>query len=646
MNDEDSRKISINDLKISKSRKDGFLNDEYSFMIPNNFSIKFGEDDRDFIAYLGNECDDFENACVVVYSSDVTPYQDVELYSIDGFLLAYDYSYWLVIYNDFKALFGDSYYYEVELESGFARVVCAYTEYFTSLYFVTCINSGYKQIHIQFNDVLGSLDEMLEKAVQIMNGFKVEKEIVVVNDINDERYLNGKVDVDDWISNLDKVGKDLWTNLGVRAKVEILKKTKLLTEGKEYNDDFSKIIKQLCDNFVKEFDESLKKIEVYLDKVKGKIDKKKVDVLYRKITYYVEKYKKYSLTTDDGVINIESNAVSKFYKKIGISEKNDDVLDEVSKWKDEVLEIENIMNNRLDEVTNKFNENFEKELEKLEKKKNLEIEKLGNKLEKLKSSIEKNDNEIASLSFINFMKKNELKNLNEKMIKEIDEVKKKIDKVNFSFDSEIKKIKGERDGKLDNFLELEKEKFVIPGNPDVLMEEYEKDRINIPDKEYYEKLKVKESILKCLNSSFNPLSVLKMKELDNDLEQYSNLFMFSILDELIRSNKIVKTMVSGTAYFEISDKSKYEILGKIILKDKNIKTRFSKDRELVLNNIKLLVDSELKVSFDKLVDVVCSKDISVSRLLQVLKSFVDEKVLFKQTIDGVVIYFIDCKRLV
>lgn len=103
-----------------------------------------------------------------------------------------------------------------------------------------------------------------------MNSFKIENNNLIINDIDDIRYLNGEFSINDWINNLDKIGKELQFGLGFKAKVELIKKTKLLTDGKKYPDDFSNVIKKLSDNYVKLFDKTLKNIETYLDKLKEK----------------------------------------------------------------------------------------------------------------------------------------------------------------------------------------------------------------------------------------------------------------------------------------------------------------------------------------------------------------------------------------
>lgn len=109
MESEERKKININDLKISKSRKDGFSNNQYSFAIPNNFEIKYDIEDRDFVVY-SKDSGEWENSFVVVYSGDVTPFEEIEnsIHSINALLLIQEFSYWNTTYDEFKMLFGGS----------------------------------------------------------------------------------------------------------------------------------------------------------------------------------------------------------------------------------------------------------------------------------------------------------------------------------------------------------------------------------------------------------------------------------------------------------------------------------------------------------------------------------------------------------
>lgn len=315
--------INASEIKFKYTENLKYENDEYKMLIPDSFEIE-EETGRDFTAYLYNpKKEDLDLAFITIYSSIRRPYEDEEqekgIQEVKSAI--YDYSFWTSAYQMHKLMGGNPIYTSVNLNSGRASLTIEEIDSFYNFYFVCFMKKAIKQIRIVIKDVKGTLEELTNIAIQIMNGISLKENVNPFKDLNDTKFMSKKLTskgITEWVNIMKEINTNLETHFKVAAYADV-EKTKIMQAEERYKEsDLEKDIRNRIKENISIFEKYFMQAKEFIEKAReNNIDNIMMLPAYKELKdFYNANSKKEFSAGEDFKIVEESEEAKRIYKEI------------------------------------------------------------------------------------------------------------------------------------------------------------------------------------------------------------------------------------------------------------------------------------------------------------------------------------------
>lgn len=623
-------KIGFIDFDIAelKYNKNCIYEDEnYKMEIPDSFVYLPNDSDRDFVAYLPKKDTElyYEDggSNIIIYSGSLIPIPNDTKKIEETKRLIYDLTYWTNGVNMFERLGGNPEYKDVKLNCG--RTALIYMKFDTAhnFQFMCALKNNIKQMRIVIDSINGNKEELEKIAISIMNKFSAKEEIGDFEELDDKKYLVKDLKenvISKWAKNIEGIYNSIKEYSKILTAIEISKanvfkdrdifnvvkfKAEVREELKENRQIIEKYIKK-SETFFKNalknnidvnlmipayywFKKLLEIKEVSIDlgygfKIVEKIElAKKVEKEFfnKEILNLIQSFNCKENKKNLKIIEKEPEQLKREQdnenRKEFLAELKNDIQNENKIWEEEVRKIKAELENKKKEVNLRNSNEKNSKLEKLEKDKNSIIKDLSTEMEKLTNDNKEYENEINTLGFLQFMKKDKLKMQIDINNQNINKYQENIAMANEDYRLEYNQLLRDSEVNLNNEISNLDRTYKLPEKPDIVFNKV----VSIIEKRNF------------LNK------IMKEK----DPKEFTKLH-----------NKVKSSDNTG------------------ILVDKNLNNTFSADRkgmyELLKRNRTFKVDQKNKYKY--------SKNLSKLRVFQILFSLEEDNlVIHKNEEDGI-----------
>ena len=192
--------VDVSEVQLTYQENKEVDCDGYKMKIPDGFEIT-QEEGRDFVAYLKNEKAEENDwrmggALITILPSMETPMKlEKEFHLREIYTAVYEVFYWTGTKEAFEALGGEPEFFPVVVETTAGG--CIHTSLMENshhYYFMFYNRNGFKQIHIQVDNIRGTEAMIREKMLQIAEGFVLKNRIEPLMPLNDKTFVNQKID--------------------------------------------------------------------------------------------------------------------------------------------------------------------------------------------------------------------------------------------------------------------------------------------------------------------------------------------------------------------------------------------------------------------------------------------------------------------
>lgn len=298
---------------------------------------------------------------------------------------------------------------------------------------------------------------------------------------------------------------------------------------------------------------------------------------------------------------------------------SDNVISE-DEWKEEVKKIDDLREEFMDKSIGLVHEKYDGLKKKLKEEHTLKVGDINEELSRIEDINMSNEEELAGLSSVKFMKKERLKSAIEANKKRIINFEDEMNKNNRQYQDDLKDLDEKEKKEVEEVSDEVYKKYIYPENPNKLIEEVRNILIQC-DMRSVSMADAENNILMdlvCEELSYlaRPLTIPEMISLSDELSKYSNHKLSSLLNDLVRQGRVVKKVDGKRSYFSLNDGDYNTYEDEKIVLD----YPFAIDMKRVLDVLK-----KGRCSFDE-IDFSLG-DISKFRIMQVIKSLYDcEKV--------------------
>lgn len=327
--------------------------------------------------------------------------------------------------------------------------------------------------------------------------------------------------------------------------------------------------------------------------------------------------------------------------------KIDSILDKLNKnlendleeWTEEIKEIDSKKNDNIKNYRLKREKELEKSIEKLTQEKDLIEEDIDSKIKEIQKLNQQAEEELNSLGLLKFIRKDQLKEEMDINNQNIGKYQDKLIELGKDLEKEINEVtKKYKDDIKDYETEINK-KFIYPTNPKDIIEDLTKfmsiKKSETLTKTQQELNEQQEKVYLNLVNIDRPVTVTELQSFSDEMMQMSNQKICHLLKKIEDAGRVVKIVNNKRTYFFINNgtyENKLNTNKVISLKVQEIETKFAIDRK----NIAILLEKYSKpvalnefIKNNKLLDKM-----TLMRIYQVLKSFVDEGIIKRKIEDN------------
>ena len=463
---------------------------------------------------------------------------------------------------------------------------------------------------------------------------------------------------------LDTRYNEVSSEYQLKVKINSIKRT-----INKYGDAFYDLVekvdregKQILDEgadylFIKQINELLFTLNTKLD---ININFNKIEIYTTRVETYkydippkareIIKWWKDAYDTTPEVIKIKQEQQEAEQKRReDFAQKNKKIQDIINKeleteskhYQDEIKEIQKVK----EEEIKAYGENKKAELlEKIEKQlkdKDSIIRNKEKEIEQYLKQIENHEQEISKLNIFQFLYKDTLKKHISEIKQKIEAIKQQINKVNLTTNEEIKQLNDKHNKDIHEYYKTTESLYLFPENPTTIVKEY-KDYLNnnrcktvISSTKYSEF--EKNEIIETLRRVDVPITITEMQSASLILSKYSNQKLSLILTQMVNDELITRAVDRRKTYYTYNEYVSFRRKTQISLKDAKVNTKFAQDRTKIYS---IIYKKKKDISIDDFIEYLKSYNISTLRLLQILKSLEEEKLITKNIKDNQVVYSI------